>query len=238
MRKILVSNDDGITADGIARLASVAKRFGEVWVVSPDRQYSAMSHAAMFWDPLTVTECDFPIEGVHAFSASGTPSDCVYLGINAIVPGGPDVVFCGINQGINVGKDVQYSGTIGAAMEAASRSILTIAVSEDDCRNHGITDRYLEQLIGELIDEPLKKNEIWNINFPSGSSEEGKGVLYDRTLSSDDVYAGGCRVISQDGNTTVYKCGSERGCNEPEGTDYGAIVSGYVSVGKVRNYSC
>ena len=90
MRKILVSNDDGIDSEGLARLVKVGKKFGEVWVVAPSKQYSAMSHSATFWKPVDVWPVDFPVEGVHAFCTSGTPSDCVSIGLNEIVPGGPD----------------------------------------------------------------------------------------------------------------------------------------------------
>lgn len=238
MRKILVSNDDGINNEGIIRLASVAKQYGEVWVVAPDKQYSATSHSATFWDPLEVNEVEFPVEGVHAYAASGTPSDCVYLGINAIIPGGPDLVLCGINEGINVGKDVQYSATIGAAMEAACRGIQTIAFSEDTEGCNETTEKYIAKLTAELIDKPLGKNEIWNVNFPSVPADECKGVLYERVLSPDDIYAGGCKVISQEGSKTVYLFGFDRSCKNPEGTDLGAIKAKYISVGIVRNYSC
>ena len=126
MRKILVANDDGITSEGIARLAAVAKKFGEVWVVAPDRQFSAMSHAATFWDPLDVWPVDFPAEGVHAYATSGTPSDCICVALNAVMPCKPDIVFCGINAGFNIASSIQYSATCGAAFEAANEKPLGI----------------------------------------------------------------------------------------------------------------
>ena len=99
MRKILITNDDGIDSDGIRRLAETAVRFGGVWVVAPCRQHSAMSHSATFWTPIDVWPVDFPVEGVHAFATSGTPSDCVCVALNAVLPFKPDNVFCGINEG-------------------------------------------------------------------------------------------------------------------------------------------
>ena len=80
MRKILVSNDDGIDSEALARLAALAKKFGEVWVVAPCRQFSSMSHSANFWEPLKAWKVDFPVEGVHALTTTGTPSDCVSFG--------------------------------------------------------------------------------------------------------------------------------------------------------------
>ena len=96
MRKILVSNDDGIESEGLVRLAVLAKKFGEVWVVAPAKQFSAKSHSTTFWEPVDVWPVDFPVEGVHAYCTSGTPADCVAIGLSCIVPDGPDVVFCGI----------------------------------------------------------------------------------------------------------------------------------------------
>ena len=92
-RKILIVNDDGIRSDGLARLAREAANYGEVWVVAPDGQRSAASHSITIDDPLYVTPVAFGVEGVHAFSCSGLPSDCVRLGAKYIMPQEPDVVF-------------------------------------------------------------------------------------------------------------------------------------------------
>ena len=150
MRKILVSNDDGIDSEGLKRLVEVAVKFGEVWVVAPVKQFSAKSHSATFWEPVDVWPVDYPVEGVHAYVTSGTPSDCVSIGLTAIVPGGPDVVFCGINCGFNIASDIQYSATVGAALEAANHHIHTIAFSESHEGGHEVTDKYIEQLAAEL----------------------------------------------------------------------------------------
>ena len=98
-RKILITNDDGIESDGIARLAEAAKEFGEVWIVAPESQRSAASHSITLRHPIDVLPHDFPVEGVHAFSCSGTPGDCVRVGSLNIMPVKPDVVLSGINFG-------------------------------------------------------------------------------------------------------------------------------------------
>ena len=237
MKKILVSNDDGITSEALVRLAAVAKKFGEVWVVAPQRQFSANSHAANFWTPLDVWPVDFPVEGVHAYATSGTPSDCVAIGLTSVVPGGPDVVFCGINLGFNIASDIQYSATVGAALEAANHHIHTIAFSESHEGGHAVTDKYIEQIAAELIDKPLGRNEIWNVNFPNCSVEECKGIKYDTVVSQDDFYAGGYDVVAVDGDKISYIVNFGRNWDGTEGTDLKAIVDNYVSVGKVKNYS-
>ena len=126
MRKILVANDDGITSDGIARLAAVAKKFGEVWVVAPQRQYSANSHAANFWTPLEVWPVDFPVEGVHAYATSGTPSDCVCVAINAVMPGKPDLAF-----GNSITASVAANGLSGLST-ALPRNLSSFSIRKPD----------------------------------------------------------------------------------------------------------
>ena len=106
MRKILITNDDGINSDGIIRLAQTALEFGEVLVVAPDSQRSSMSHSATLGSDFTVWESDFHVEGVHAYACSGTPADCVRIGVLGIMPEAPDVVFSGINYGYNSATDV------------------------------------------------------------------------------------------------------------------------------------
>lgn len=237
MRKILVANDDGITSEGIVRLAELARKFGEVWVVAPQKQFSAMSHAATFWEPLDVWPVDFPVEGVHAYATSGTPSDCVCVAVNAVMPEKPDVVFCGINRGFNIASDIQYSATCGAAFEAASHRVHTIAFSEHHNAPHDVTDKYIEQIAAELIDAPLGINEIWNVNFPGCTVEECRGIKYDCKVSQDDFYAGGYNIIAKDGDRVSYQIDFARNWTASEGTDLGAIIDNYVSVGKVKNYS-
>lgn len=160
MKKILITNDDGIDSDGIVRLARAAKDFGEVWVVAPDGQRSAMSHSITLRHSVEVWECDFPVPGVHAYACDGKPADCVRIGTLNIVPGKPDHVFSGINYGYNLATDLQYSATAGAAFEAAFQRIHTIAFSEDASEIHEVTDKYLKEIIADLLDRTLEINQI------------------------------------------------------------------------------
>ena len=102
MRKILITNDDGIEANGLVRLAREAVKFGEVWVVAPDSQRSAMSHSLTLRGSFEAWKVSFPVDGVHAYACTGTPADCVRIGVLNIVPDKPDVVFSGINYGYNL----------------------------------------------------------------------------------------------------------------------------------------
>ena len=237
MRKILVTNDDGIDSDGIRRLAETAAKFGEVWIVAPCKQYSAMSHSATFWTPIEVWPVDFPVEGVHAFATSGTPSDCICVALNAVLPFKPDAVFCGINKGYNIASSIQYSGTCGAAFEASNQGCHTIAFSENHEGSTEVADKYIEEIAAVLIDKPLGVNEIWNINFPGCTLEECKGVKYDCTVSQHQFFSGGYNVIKRDGDKVTYMIDYKPVWEAEEGTDLRAVIDNYVAVGKVKNYS-
>lgn len=235
MRKILITNDDGIDSDGIVRLAKAACKFGEVWVVAPESQRSAMSHSITLRHSFEAWECAFPVAGVHAYACTGTPADCVRIGVRNIVPGGPDNVLSGINYGYNLATDLQYSATAGAAFEASFQGVHAIALSEDFSDIHETTDEYLEKLLSELLDKPLGIHEIWNVNFPGCSLTDCKGILYDRVTSTesffDDSYD---ETVLEDGRVS-YNVHGDRNYHAQEGTDLRAVFDNYVSVGKVSN---
>ena len=237
MRKILVTNDDGIDSEGIRRLAETAARFGEVWIVAPCKQYSAMSHSATFWTPIDVWPVDFPVEGVHAYATSGTPSDCICVALNAVLHFKPDAVFCGINKGYNIASSIQYSGTCGAAFEASNQGCHTIAFSENHEGSTEVADKYIEEIASVLIDKPLGLNEIWNINFPGCTLDECKGVKYDCTVSQHQFFSGGYNVVKRDGDKVTYMIDYKPVWEAEEGTDLRAVIDNYVAVGKVKNYS-
>lgn len=236
MRKILITNDDGIGADGIRRLVLSARKFGEVWVVAPEHERSAASHSITLRHPIDVLPYDYKMEKVHAFSCSGTPGDCVRVGIRSIMQDKPDVVLSGINFGYNAATDLQYSATAGAAFEGEFQGVLSIAFSEGKSTCHEVTDRYIEEVIEEYIDAPYVEGRIINVNFPECKLSECKGILRDRKVSRksfyDDRYnaveefAGGGMSLMVEGVHIPY---------QEEGTDYGALMDNYVSIGYVRN---
>lgn len=237
MRKILITNDDGIYADGIIRLAKAATEFGEVWVVAPDSQRSAMSHSITLRHSMEVWKADFPVPGVHAYACNGTPADCVRIGVLNIVPGKPDHVFSGINYGYNTATDLQYSATAGAAFEAAFQEIHTIAFSEDASEIHEVTDRYLKEIMEELLDKTLGINQIWNVNFPGCSLGECQGILRDRKVSTEVFYEDRYRETPISEGRISYMVEGIRNYHATEGTDLKAILDNYVSVGIATNIS-
>ncbi|MBE5826758.1 MAG: 5'/3'-nucleotidase SurE [Butyrivibrio sp.] len=237
-RQILITNDDGIDADGIRRLAYAAGKFGEVYVVAPHDQRSAASHSITLRKAFEIHPFDMGIPGVHGFSCTGTPADCIRVGKLNVMPKFPDVVLTGINYGYNVAADIQYSATLGAAFEAEFQGIPAIAFSEHFGDEHEVTDRYLVEILGELIDKEYVPGQVWNVNFPGCSLADCKGILWDRKVSRMSFFDDRYKVEEQlpDGGMLV----SVDGVYNPkkdEGTDYGAILSNYVSVGIVRNIS-
>ena len=154
-----------------------------------------------------------------------------------IVSGQPDHVFSGINYGYNTASDLQYSATAGAAFEAAFQKIHTIAFSEDACEIHEVTDRYLKEIIAELLDKPLGINQIWNVNFPGCKLEECKGILRDRKVSTDAYYVDRYNETIVSEGRVSYMVEGIRNYNALEGTDLKAILDGYVSIGIATNIS-
>ncbi|MBO4377165.1 MAG: 5'/3'-nucleotidase SurE [Lachnospiraceae bacterium] len=235
--RILVTNDDGIMAHGLIRLAEVAKKFGEVWVVAPDGERSAASHSVTLRHPLDVYPIkDFPVEGVKAFSCSGMPTDCVRVGSLSVMPEKPDIVLSGINKGFNLAADIQYSATAGAAFEAAFQGYHAIAVSEGFDEPHEVTDKYLEEILRKLINTPLPEGHIHNVNFPQCTLTECKGILFDRTVSPNMFYKDTYDPIEElpNGGIRYMIHGTPRPIAE-EGSDFRAILDNYVSIGIVNN---
>lgn len=237
MKKILITNDDGIDSNGIKKLAKAALKFGQVTVIAPDGQRSAASHSITLRESMTVYEDkDFGVEGVVAYKTSGSPADCVRFGIRNFVKD-VDVVFSGINNGYNIGSDIQYSATVGAAMEAATSRIPAIAFSQsfDDDGPHDVTDKYLEAVIEELLEAPLEDNQVWNVNFPNVELSDFKGILRDRSVARNSFFVdsyteeklpdGGLRLMVHGDRNELTK----------EGTDFKAILDGYISIGKINN---
>ena len=237
MRKILITNDDGIESDGLIRLAKTAVGFGEVWVVAPDSQRSAMSHSITLRHSIEAWKVDFPVPGVHAYACDGKPADCVRIGVLNIMPEKPDHVFSGINYGYNAASDLQYSATAGAAFEASFQKIHTIAFSEDASKMHEVTDYYLREVIAELITKPLLTNQIWNVNFPGCKLAECNGILRNRQVSTDAFFKDHYieTVVSED--RISYMVEGIRNYTAAENTDLKAIFDNYVSIGIATNIS-
>ena len=234
---ILITNDDGIDAPGIKQLAEASLKYGDVYVVAPDGQRSAMSHSITCKEPVKVWEYDMQIDGVTACACSGTPADCVNIGVKQLLPKTPDYVFSGINKGYNISSDVQYSATLGAAFEGRHLGIHSIAFSRGagDCKE--VCDRYLLEMMEYCMQNPQGRNQVWSINFPECPLAECKGIKTGTVVFTDGFYDDSYSKESEEAGVKGYRISSKRIWDAPEGTDLRAIIDNYVSVGFVNNVS-
>ena len=162
-RLILLSNDDGAWSPGLASLARVAAGFARVVIVAPDRNRSAISSALSLHDILRVQEL-----GPDRYACTGTPVDCVLLGIRALLPRTPDWVLSGVNHGFNLGEDVFYSGTVGAAFEGCMQGARAAAFSLDPDGEMDLIEPWLRRFLERWETMPMPSHRIWNVNFPKG----------------------------------------------------------------------
>ena len=233
---ILITNDDGIEADGIRRLTELAIEFGEIWVVAPDNQRSACSHSITITGDINIYPYDFGLEGVKAFTCSGTPADCVRVGSLGVMPYRPDIVLSGINNGYNAATDIQYSGTCGAAFEAAFQGYHSIALSESYDGDREVADHFLKEIMDQIIDKRLGFGQIWNVNFPNCHLNECKGMLWDRTASHGRFFADSYKVVKElDNNGKQYVIDGKHVLEGEEGSDLRALSENYISIGIVNN---
>lgn len=176
----LVTNDDGIFSPGLEAIVNVAQHFGEVYVVCPDQERSAVSHSITLRKPLKVTKMNLFGSNVQAWTVSGTPADCVKLAFEVLIPKEIDLVISGMNIGSNIGHDLYYSGTIGGAVEASLFGVSAIATSLDvyDAQHANFTSakKMLASVIKALMNRESMSKVLLNINFPYIEEEQYKGV--------------------------------------------------------------
>ena len=230
---ILVANDDGVDAAGIAALATAMHGLGTVAVVAPFQEQSAVGHAITIRDPMRVHPWAFdgPDGPVWARAVTGTPADCVKIAVQKLLPRPPDLVVSGINHGPNTAVNVLYSGTVSAATEAAILGIPSIAVSHADWRpdDFEAAGRVAAALAARVLAEGLPDSVLLNVNVPGRAHPEIAGVRVTRQARARweeefeerrdpmdrPYYWLGGRFVDLDGG--------------PD-TDLAALADGYVSV--------
>jgi len=217
---ILLSNDDGIDAPGLAALERALKPLGDVWVVAPDGERSTSSHILTLHQGIPVHD-----RGGQRFAVGGWPADCAYLGLFALVPKWPDIVVSGINRGPNLGTDVVYSGTVAAAREAFSRGVPAIAVSLDRGDDFSIAARIAASLVREVL-EAGKPLRLLNLNVPEG---EPKGI--EVTSLGKRKYPETAVLEKSEDGVARYRIGTGvlRDAGIP-GTDGAASAAGFASI--------
>lgn len=175
---VLLTNDDGIRAPGLRALYAALLAAGHTaHVVAPMRQQSGVGHSLTVFEPVRAMEIVEP--GFHGLGVYGTPTDCVKLALARLLSRRPDMVISGINAGPNVGPDILYSGTVGAATEAAHEDLPSLAVSHDD--HKGVTDllpqaRHAVALAERIDWSRLARRRVINVNYPAGELSEARGL--------------------------------------------------------------
>ena len=233
MPNILVTNDDGVSAPGLYALVQSLRKLGNVSVLAPDRNWSASGHVKTLHRPLRVKEVLLE-DGSTALASDGAPSDCVALAMLGIVPE-LDLVVSGINPNANIGHDVTYSGTVTAVMEAVIWGTPGLAVSLDSPENHlGILDytaaaELARQVAETMITSKFEEDVVLNLNVPYLPMEEIKGLQV--TRQGLRVYKDELITRSDPRGVPYYWIGGDPPTGVPDqGTDYGAIKTGYASL--------
>ncbi|MBI2874819.1 MAG: 5'/3'-nucleotidase SurE [Firmicutes bacterium] len=229
--RVLLTNDDGVFADGLRALAEALKAVAEVVVVAPDRERSGTGHAITMHHPLRVQEIPSVVEDVSGWAVDGTPSDCVKLAVHALLKELPDILVSGINRGPNLGTDVLASGTVSAAVEGMLAGIPSVAVSVADyrCEDFTATADFTVDLLGRIAGRGLPPGTILNVNVPSLPRQHLAGVVLTRLGRREYTNIFDCRVDPR-GRVYYWLAGElvdlENGCD----TDAGAVARNLISV--------
>ena len=230
--RILITNDDGIHAEGLEVLERIARSISEdVWVVAPETDQSGFAHSLSLSEPLRMRRLDD-----RHYALRGTPTDCVIMGVRRLMPEPPDLVLSGVNSGSNIADDVTYSGTIAGAMEGTLLGVRSIALSQAyTVSEEGRSVRWDtaeavgRQLIGKLVKLDLPRGVFLNVNFPAVAPTEVKGT---RVAAQGKRLHGLWIDERTDGRGFPYywlRFGREAQ-EVRDGTDMAALRDGYVSV--------
>jgi 5'-nucleotidase len=248
--RVLLTNDDGIDADGLQTLRRALLRVPgiELVVIAPDGNRSAMARSITTMRPLWVEEIAFD-DGTTGYATDGTPVDCVRLANLGLVKGfEAELIVSGINHGANLGDDITYSGTVAAALEGVILGLPAIAVSQQssaremDFRLSDSFDfeeaaRFVARVVEEIDDVPLPTGTLLNVNCPAGEAAGvqvtrlGKRIYRDElTLTDPEEEAGAGRAGSASARRRYWVYGRDHGFHDEPGTDLAAVASGDIAV--------
>jgi 5'-nucleotidase len=239
--KVLLTNDDGITATGmnVLRRALLDVPGMELAVIAPDSNRSATARSITFREPLMVEEVEFG-DGTSGFATSGTPVDCVRFAALGLIDFEPELIVSGINHGANLGDDITYSGTVAAAFEGIMLSLPAIAVSQQ--ADHGAMDfragsawteegfeqvaGFVARMVEQLERVPMPLGTLLNVNSPAGRAEGVRACRLGKRIYHDRMELAG----EEDGRRHYRIYGDEPSYHHETGTDFAAIADGYISV--------
>ncbi len=233
MVQILLSNDDGISSEGLRVLYDSVSSLGEVTVVAPDREQSAAGHSLSLHRPLRIDPA-----GGGWFAVDGTPTDCVNLALNGMLKDRrPDLLLSGINKGCNLGDDITYSGTVAAAMEATLLGVPSVAISlvheNGETPDFQFAGSFARRIAEKVLDRGLGEGVLLNVNVPNISGEDCRGVRI--THQGKRIYGDTIvEKIDPRGREYYWIGGSSLSWVEEAGTDFDAVANGCVSITPIR----
>jgi 5'-nucleotidase len=231
--RILLTNDDGIFAPGLAVLEAIAAQFSDdIWIVAPHEEQSGAGHSLTLNHPVRLRE-----HSKRRWSVTGTPTDAVTIALRKVMPAPPDLILSGVNRGANLGDDVTYSGTVAAAVEGALAGISSVALSQvysregmGDTVPFDTAEAWGPKVLGPLLDRPFVGRTLINVNFPPIDADAVAGIKVVRQGFHD--YARGSVIEGTDPRGYRYYWFGLHGIEHTPGhqTDLEAIADGYVSV--------
>jgi len=233
--RILISNDDGISAPGLAALEQIAAALtDDVWVVAPESDQSGFAHSLTLHDPLRLREL-----GPRKFAVGGTPTDCVIMAVRQLMPEPPDLVLSGVNAGANMADDITYSGTVACAIEATLLGVPAIALSQAYHYAEGApvpfdtAIAHAPAIIGKIAGQGIARGTLVNLNFPACAPDQVAGVEVTRQGRFDHAIRVDARVDNR--FKPYYWLCYGRGAAELEpGTDAHALSERRISVTPLR----
>lgn len=243
--RILLTNDDGINAPGLAVLAGIAAELagpgGEIWTVAPAFEQSGVAHCISYTHPMMIAKL-----GPRKFAAEGSPADCVLAGLHDVLRGDPpDLVLSGVNRGNNSGENALYSGTLGGAMEASLQGIPAIALSQyygpanlgldnpfEAAAKHGA--RVIRSIMEVAPDSRADYRLFYNVNFPPVPAKDVRGVRVASQGMRPDTHFEVEPHSSPAGRRFLWIKGGNQHVPAPPGTDVAVNMDGYISVTPMR----
>lgn len=233
MPLILVTNDDGWNSQGIRVLSKALQSIGEIYVVAPEREQSAVGHALTLHRPLKFEKINN-----KTYLINGTPTDCVILGVNRLLPRRPDLIVSGINNGGNMGDDITYSGTVAAAIEGTLLGISSFAISFAEENQGGKKSlrfqqsaRFAQSLAKQVLKKGLPQDTFLNVNVPDTSVFKGIKL----TRQGKRVYDNVIREIIDPKGRKHFWIGSDTPVwQSGEDSDFEAVKNGFISVTPVH----
>jgi len=225
--RVLLTNDDGITATGLNALRRALLELPDVEleVIAPDSNRSATGRAVTLRDPIWVEEVEFG-DGTIGFATDGTPVDCVRFASLGLTDSPPELIVSGINHGANLGDDITYSGTVAAALEGIMLGIPAVAVSLVSGHDFEPLARFVARMVDELDQVPMPDGTLLNVNGPGGQVKGACACRLGKRVYNDKM-----ELTEEEGGRRRYRLyGQEPGYQHEDGTDFAAIAEGLIAV--------